>query len=124
MVGTRKHEFLCSFLPRGRRCGPDLRCWCPSRVGRSSAVPCWTREPVGPFRWRFGRCSDLLSLLGGQLDVIEHGGKSASLSTVRPRRAGAKGPIRSSPTTPKARPARPDSGVITDPQAALGCRNA
>src|ERR1044071_4804018 len=76
VVGTRKHWFLCSLLPLRRRDGPGRRCWCSSRIGRSSDVfRAWTRERVGPFLRGFGRCSDLLSVLGGQLDALEHGGK-------------------------------------------------
>ena len=51
----------------------------PVDAGASRAVPL-----------RFGRCSDLLSFVGVQLDAIDDPGKPTSLSTVAPARPGAK----------------------------------
>jgi hypothetical protein len=108
MVCTRKH--CCSDVPScrdsggvGRVCGPGAR----RGLGDRAMFRAWTRERVGPFLLaRLGRCSDLLSLLGVQLDAIEHGGKAVSVSTVACAGSRAKGPIGAAIAQPKVTPAR------------------
>jgi hypothetical protein len=124
LVGTREHWFLCSFLPRHRRNEPGLRCWCSSRFGRSSDGPCLDAGASRsvPYSVRSMlrpavRCS-VLFLTRSSMGARP---RWCQLSRPRARSQGTRSAPRSGAD---GHAASTDSGVITVPQAALGCRNA